>query len=91
MPILIGLLVVALGGAVWALDWSVRGADASTIGVILIVLGGMIALASRLVSERAAIDREASQEPRNDWATAPAEETPEEEARRFRAGRPPSP
>jgi hypothetical protein len=91
MPILIGLVVVALGGAVWVLDWSVGGADASTIGVILIVLGGMIILASRLVSERAAVDRTTSEEPRSDWATPGIEETPEDEARRFRAGQPPAP
>jgi hypothetical protein len=91
MAILIGLLVLALGGVVWALDWSVSGADASTIGVILIVLGGMIILASRLVSEKAAIEHAASEEPRSDWPHRAAGETPEDEARRFRAGEPPVP
>lgn len=90
MPILIGLLVLALGGVVWAFDWSVGDADASTIGVILIVLGGMIILASRLVSEKAAIDRTASEEPRTDWTTSGVEEMPEDDGRRFRAGQPPA-
>jgi hypothetical protein len=80
MAILVGVLVLALGALIWVLDWSVSGVDASTIGVILIVLGGMIVLASRLISEKAAIDRRVTEEPR-DWSTPEGvEEAPEDDA-----------
>jgi hypothetical protein len=68
MAILLGLLVVAFGALVWVLDWSVGGLNASTIGVILIVLGAMVVLASRLIFEKAAIDRSMTDEQR-DWST----------------------
>jgi hypothetical protein len=80
MAMLIGFLVLAFGALIWVLDWSVSGVDASTIGVILIVLGGMIVLASRLISEKAAIDRRMTDEPR-DWLTAEGvEDAPEDDA-----------
>ena len=88
MAILVGILVLAVGALIWVLDWSVSGVDSSTIGVILIVLGGMIVLASRLISEKAAIDRGMAVEPR-DWSTPEdAEEAQEDDAQRFQR-RPP--
>jgi hypothetical protein len=89
MAILIGFVLLAFGALIWALDWSVSGAQASTIGVILIVLGAMVMLASRLMSEKAAIDRGLTAEPRGDRsAPVGVEETPEDEAQLLRA-RPP--
>jgi membrane protein involved in colicin uptake len=89
MAILIGFALLAFGALIWALDWSVSGAEASTIGVILIVFGAMVMLASRLVSEKGAIDRGMTEERQGDRATAVGfEETPQDETRRLRA-RPP--
>ena len=83
MAILVGILVLAVGALIWVLDWSVSGVDSSTIGVILVVLGGMIVLASRLITEKGAIDRGMTEEPR-DWSTPePAEEAPEDDAQPF--------
>jgi hypothetical protein len=88
MAILIGFLVVAFGALVWMLDWSVGALNASTIGVILIVLGAMVVLASRLISEKAAIDRSMTDEQR-DWSTPlGVEEAPEDDLQRVQP-RPP--
>ena len=88
MAILIGFLVVAFGALVWMLDWSVGGLNASTIGVILIVLGAMVVPASRLISEKTAIDRSMTDEQR-DWSTPlGVEEAPEDDLQRVRP-RPP--
>lgn len=86
MVILIGFVLVAFGALIWVFDWSVSGAEASTIGVILIVLGAMVVLASRLVSEKAAIDRGITEERQGEWSIpAGPEETPQDERRALRA------
>lgn len=46
MAILVGILVLAVGALIWM---GVSGVDPSTIGVILIVLGVMIVLASLIL------------------------------------------
>jgi hypothetical protein len=89
MAILIGLLIAAFGALIWVLDWSVSRAEASTIGVILIVLGAMVVLASRLISERSAMERVTAEERPDDRSIAVgSEEAPENDARPWRA-RPP--
>jgi hypothetical protein len=89
MAMLIGFVLLAFGALIWALDWSVSGGEASTIGVILIVLGAMVMLASRLIWERAAINRGMTEERQGDRPTPVRfEETPQDETRRLRA-RPP--
>jgi hypothetical protein len=88
MAMLIGFLVLAFGALIWVLDWSVSGVDATTIGVILIVLGGMIGLASRLISEKAAIDRRMTDEPRDRLTADGVEDAPEDDAEPFQR-RPP--
>jgi hypothetical protein len=92
MAILIGLLIAAFGALVWVLDWSVSRAEASTIGVILIVLGAIVILASRLISEKSAMERVMAEEPADDWSNAVGtEEAPENDARPWRAHPPQQP
>jgi thiol:disulfide interchange protein len=89
MAILIGLLIAAFGALIWVLDWSMSRAEASTIGVILIVLGAMVMLASRLISERSAMERVMAEEQAEHWPTeVGTEKAPENDARPWRA-RPP--
>jgi hypothetical protein len=50
MVLAISILLLAVGALLWALDRGVSGIDGSTIGVILIALGGVGLLGTLLVS-----------------------------------------
>jgi hypothetical protein len=50
MVIAISILLLAAGALLWALDLGVSGLEASTIGVILIALGGVGLLGTLLAS-----------------------------------------
>jgi hypothetical protein len=54
VAIAIGILLVAAGAVlVWGVDRTLSGVEASTIGVILMAVGGIGAFASVLLSARA--------------------------------------
>ena len=58
MVIVFGILLVAAGAVLlWAVDGTVSGVEASTIGLIALVVGGIGILASLLLSARATSGR----------------------------------
>jgi hypothetical protein len=61
MVLAISILLLAVGALLWALDRGVSGVEGSTIGVILIALGGVGLLGTLLVSARAKLDRRATE------------------------------
>ena len=78
MVIVFGILLVAAGAVLlWAVDGTVSGVEASTIGLIALVVGGIGILASLLLSARATSGPEIAAVP-----TAPATEARQTRARR---------
>lgn len=94
MVLVISILLLAVGAAlVWGLDRSVSGVEGSTIGVILMALGGVGVLAS-LLSARAASGRRATEGWDADAVAAAEVEGTAEDSWPRRPGppqRPPSP
>lgn len=59
MVIVLGILLVAAGAVLfWGVDRTVSGVEVSTIGVIVMAVGGIGVLASLLLSARATSDGE---------------------------------
>jgi hypothetical protein len=82
MAIAIGILLLALGAVlIWGVDQTVSGVDVSTIGVILMAVGGVGIFASLLVSARFVAGR--TREPAWDSATSARETHPDDEGRRY--------
>jgi hypothetical protein len=62
MAIVFGILLVAAGAVlVWGVDRTVSGVETSTVGVVLIAVGGIGTIASVLLSARAAPGRGAGE------------------------------
>lgn len=89
MVLAISILLLAVGAVVWGLDRGVSGVEASTIGGILMALGGIGLLATIFVSARAASARRATERLERDdaMAAAEAEGTSEDEPWPARAHR----
>ena len=92
MVLAISILLLAVGALLWALDRGVSGVEGSTIGVILIALGGVGLVGTLLVSARGALDRRAAEGLDHDrMAAAKVEAAAEDEPRPVRSHqRPPS-
>jgi hypothetical protein len=76
----LSILLLAVGALLWALDRGVGGVEGSTIGTILVALGGVGLLGSVLVSARGPRDRKATEGLDDDRMTAiEAEENTEDE------------
>jgi hypothetical protein len=61
MVIVLGILLVAAGAALfWGVDRTVSGVEVSTMGVMLMAVGGIGVLASLLLSARATSGRGAT-------------------------------
>ena len=89
MVIVFGILLVAAGAVLfWGVDRTVSGVEVSTIGVIVMAVGGIGVLAALLLSARA------SGRGGNSLSPLGVEPGQEEETRRFRRHppqQPPSP
>lgn len=90
MVIVFGILLVAAGAVLfWGVDRTLSGVEVSTIGVILMAVGGIGVLASLLLSARATSGRGG-----DSLSPLGVEAGQEEETRRFRRHppqQPPSP
>jgi hypothetical protein len=93
MVFAISILLLAVGVLLWSLNRSVSGVEGSTIGAIMVALGGVGLLGSVLVSARAARGRRAT-EGLDDDRVAAVEEGGTTEDETWSLGghrRPPSP
>jgi hypothetical protein len=93
--IIFGILLVAAGAVLfWGVDRTVSGVELSTIGVILMAVGGVGVLASLLLSARPTVGRGGAAAERRDLLSPVGVELEQEEERRpfARSGRhqPPS-
>ncbi len=95
MAVVVGIVLLGLGAVlVWGVDRSVGGGEIATIGVILMVSGGVGILASFLISPRATPGGRAVREPAWDSTSSwepptSAFETQPEEGSVPSDGRPP--
>jgi hypothetical protein len=84
MVTVFGILLVAAGAVlVWAIDETVYGVETSTIGVILMAVGGIGAIASLLLSARATSERAPDVPGRDAVSPVGVEEKHEEETPPF--------
>jgi hypothetical protein len=95
MALVIGIIVVAAGAVlVWGVDRTVSGVETSTIGVILMAVGGMGVLASLLLSAKRTTPDSETDERRDSLSPVSEEARPGEETSPFGRGwprQPPSP
>jgi hypothetical protein len=84
MTIVLGILLVAAGAVlVWGVDRTVSGVETSTVGVVLMAVGGIGTIASVLLAARAAPGRASEGRGRDSLSPVEVEARQEEETPPF--------